>query len=263
MKRFLIIFLYSTSLISAELRMLYEKNPILPSSKRDKELVNHVKISLEQALSLKSKLSNKSFIESDKSVEWRKATCPLSFSFNSLSKFPFYHLLNNLCSIEGATHLHVGLLAGNSFIAALYENQETLDAHIGVDWFKECPLSIFSNNCKSYIQLDNCKIMNSACFEVDKSSFKNPIDIYFYDADHSLKAHEMALTYYDEVLADVFVLVIDDFECPWIRGPTFKAFDKMNYQILYENVCPVNTEDNRVVYLAVIKKSEKILKGLK
>ena len=80
-----------------------------------------------------------------------------------------------------------------------------------------------------------------------------PIDIYFYDADHSLKAHEMAFTYYNDLFADVFIAVIDDWECPWIRKPSMKAFDKLKYEILYENVIRCDQSDNKN-YVAVIRK---------
>ena len=51
-----------------------------------------------------------------------------------------------------------------------------------------------------------------------------------------LRPTRNAFLYYNEIFADVFIAVVDDWGCPWIRGPTFKAFAKLNYEILYEDV---------------------------
>jgi hypothetical protein len=255
MVQLLVFLLLLSPLSSLELTTLYQKNYSDPCSPHEEMLVEHVKMSFEKAIKLDSKLSGQTFIETDASRSWRTATIPHYHFLHDLNRIPYYHLLNNLCTLTGASHLHVGLLAGDSFIAALYANQSLLNQQIGVDWFKECPESIFYANCNRFLNLNKCQLINTECFKVDKSSFKAPIDIYFYDADHSLLAHEKALTYYNDILSDTFILVIDDWHCPWIRGPTFKAFDKLGYSILYENtISNINAHDHGQ-YVAVIRKS--------
>lgn len=239
-------------LVSQELRMLYQKVESLPESFYEKALVEHAKISFEKSLKLESKLTNKLFVEVEESKQWRQAFIPHYHVMSDIGTIPYYHLLNNLCSFAGASHLHVGLLAGDSFIAALYGNQSLLKQQIGVDWFKECPEEIFQSNGNKYLDSNRYQIINAGCFDVDKSLFKTPIDIYFYDADHCLKAHENAFLYYNDIFADVFIAVVDDWGCPWIRGPTFKAFAKLKYEILYENVI-FHAIDN-CQYIAVIRK---------
>ncbi len=240
---FVFIFLARFQAITArELPILYNKNYEIPCSTYEIELVNHVKISLQKALNFESKLNETGFAEDIKIKIWNSDT-------------PSDHLLNNLCNLPGASHLHIGLLKGGSFIAALYGNQDILNEQIGVDWFKEYPKDEFDSNCAPYLEIDKCQILNHECFKVNKSLFTSTIDIYFYDADHSLKGHQSAFTYYNDVFSDVFIAVIDDWKCPWVRRPTFKAFEKLGYRILYEAIIPANESYGHGQYVAVIKKS--------
>jgi hypothetical protein len=235
-------FVWIQAIVAEELPMLYDKNHEIPCSSYEIELVNHVKLSMEKAIRLESKLNETNFAKDTDINIWP-------------SDSPSDHLLNNLCNLPGASHLHVGLLKGGSFVAALYGNQEILNEQIGLDWFKECPKDKFTSNCARYLEMTRCTILDHGCFDVDKALFVSPIDIYFYDADHSLLGHQKAFTYYDEVFANVFVAVVDDWKCPWVRRPTFKAFEKLGYRILYETIIPANNFYGHGQYVAVIKKS--------
>jgi hypothetical protein len=96
-----------------------------------------VRLSLQKALRLESKL-NQTFIKDVEAKNWH-------------IDIPYFHLLNNICELKSASHLHVGLLKGGSFIAALYENQDLLKHQIGVDWFQEYPEENFHANCNRYL----------------------------------------------------------------------------------------------------------------
>jgi hypothetical protein len=241
MRYWLLIF-WASLACAGDLPLLYGKNLAIPSSPQEIALVAHATESLQKAFNFDSKLNRTTFAHDRTANIWKCQT-------------PSDHLLNNLCNLEGASHLHVGLLKGGSFIAALYGNQDLLHQQIGLDWFKEYPRENFNANCDWYLYADQYQIIDSGCFDFDKSVIKAPIDIYFYDADHSLRGHEMAFTYYDELFAPLFIAVVDDWGCPWIRRPTFKAFEKLGYQILYEAIIPANDEYGHGQYLAVIRKS--------
>lgn len=244
----------SVPLWAQEVPMLYQKKQDIPGTPYENQLVAHAQISLVRALMLQSKLTGNQFEECYISKKWRSFFIPHYHPLSALPMVFYYHLLNNLCDLPGASHLHVGLLAGDSFIAALYGNQSVLNQQIGVDWFKECPQGFFIANCRPYLDMEHCQVVNNGCFDVDKTIFKAPVDIYFYDADHSLLGHEMAFTYYNDIFSDVFIAVIDDWGCPWIRCATFKAFSKLNYSILYESIIPPTAID-KGQYIAVIRKS--------
>ncbi len=241
--KYLFFFFLTTlnTVVGLELPMLYEKNLDQPRTSYERDLVEHVRLSLEKALRLESKLS-RAFLKDGDVKNWH-------------IDIPYYHLLNNVCAWKDACHLHIGLLKGGSFIASLYQNQDLLKSQIGVDWFQEYPEEDFYRNCDRYLDRSKYLIINAECFQVDKSLLPEPVDILLYDADHSLMAHEKAFTVYDDVFADVFVAVIDDWKCPWVRRPTFKAFEKLNYRILFEGVVPGTPEMGHGQYVAVIRKT--------
>ena len=249
---FLCLFI-CTSLFSHSIPMLYQKNHLEATSHVEKLMVDHARTSVENALKMRSKLCDRIFNESEASKQWRHSVLPHYHALNDITQIEYYHLLNNLCNLKNATHLHVGLLAGDSYIASLYGNQWELKEQIGVDWFMECPETIFKENCGLFLDSHKYHILHSGCFEVDKSTFTSPINIYFYDADHSLMGHEKALTYYNDIFADIFIVVIDDWNCPWIRIATFKAFSELNYHTLYETFVH-SIKINSDQYIAVIRK---------
>jgi len=255
---FIICHLLFTTVFGFELKTLYQKHNALPKTEREKVLVRHTKKSLEKALRLESKLSRKSFQKIVGVQSWRESfIIPVhNLPLKDIGVIPEFHLLNNLCSLPKASHLHVGLLAGDSFIASLYGNQSSLDQQIGLDWFRECSKEVFDKNCKAFLNPNKYQIINDECLNFDKSVFSKPIDIYFYDADHSLRAQEKAFTYYNDLLAKVFIVLIDDWNAPWIRYATFKAFDKLDYTILYESIFPLQANQQKMQYLAVIRKAK-------
>src|SRR5438552_658190 len=88
----------TTQPISAlELRLLFEKNGDLLRSPREVELVEHTRDSYAKAMLYESKLSGTPFVTDTEIKIWD-------------TDIPSDHLLNNLCSLEDASHLHIGLL---------------------------------------------------------------------------------------------------------------------------------------------------------
>lgn len=235
--------------------MLFQKNHVDPLSEKEAFYIKHTKKSFEKALKLNSKLSGKVFEESLFSVHWRRRTLPKYHALCEITRIPMYHLLNNICELEGGSHLHVGLLAGDSFIAAMFQNENFLTWKGGIDWFRECPKSIFLKNCRSFCDMKSIHIYNSGCFVFNKQLISHPIDIFFYDADHSMMGQQKAITYYNDIFADICIIIIDDWDCPWVRRPTFKAFEKLHYGILYEDFIPKTSNGgDGGQYIAVIKK---------
>lgn len=239
---FLILFAFPFPGRAVEMRFYYGKNLEDPSTPYECQLVEHVKDSMHNALLLKSKLNDTTF-KDNRNLSERKSDVPMD------------HLLNNLCSLPGASHLHVGIYKGASFIAALYGNQSTLGPVVGIDWFLAYPRKSFEDNCLEYVDIHNSLFIEGPCFSVEKSSIPSNIDIYFYDADHSLTGQELAFTYFNELFADVFIAVVDDWSCATVRRPAFKAFEKLNYKILFEAVIPKTSASHQGQYVAVIRKS--------
>lgn len=239
------------SYLGGSLPFLYDQNLSAPSSPREIQLVQEAKNSYSKASQLQSQIDDR-VTEAKSSTQWRTKTLPNFHPLSALRSLPLYHLLNNLGQIKNANHLHVGVLAGDSLIAYLYRNQVGSRVFC-VDWFEECPEEIFSENCKLNVDMSQVSIIRDNCFEVDLTKISSPIDVYFYDADHSLIGHEKAITYYADALADACIIVIDDWDTPLIRKMTFKGFDKVGFQVLFQAHLPKGSGES-AQYVAVVRK---------
>lgn len=149
------------------------------------------------------------------------------------------HLLNNLCSFDGARYLNVGLFTGSSFWAALFNN--SVDA-VGVDWWRngtaaKCDEKAFWNNLCSVIALEsdsfnrNIQVINGDCFSC---KLDGKFNVYLYDAEHSEENQYKALTYFDKYLDDQFILLVDDFDDNAVRNGTFRAIKDLGYRIDFQ-----------------------------
>lgn len=239
------VFLLNISLNAQEtVGRFYEKNYEGQITAFEQEYINHAKKSYENAMKKKSKLNeNLEFMTDTK--------CNSKYGIIS-----YYHLVNNLCSLKNSSHLHIGLYTGGSFVGALYKNQDLLKSKIGIDWFLDDwgYHDIFNKVCNKYLIPNQYQVISTDCFNVDKSIFTNPIDIYVYDADHSTEAHAKAFTYYNDILANVFIAVVDDWNWEQVRTGTFNGFDQLEYSILYQNEIPAADDKGNGQYVAVIKK---------
>jgi len=140
------------------------------------------------------------------------------------------HFLNNVCSLPDINYLEIGCWQGSTFISALYGNE--IKAAVGIDNFSEFDgHQFFENNCKRFLK--KFTFINKDCFKVDLSTLPK-FDIYFYDGCHTEEAQEKALTYFDPVLKDKCIILIDDWNWSFVQNGTLKALQKLKYNIEYK-----------------------------
>lgn len=155
------------------------------------------------------------------------------------SGISFRHLINNLCSIDSLNYLEVGTYKGSTFSSALYGNLDNFNSIYTIDnWSEFNPggsiSKVFHNRINTWYshKVHEMNIMDVDCFNFDKSAIKDKINFYFYDGPHKQEHHEMAYTYFNEVLDDVFITIVDDWEKNSVRQGTYDAFKKLNYNVL-------------------------------
>jgi hypothetical protein len=142
--------------------------------------------------------------------------------------------LNELVD-EETNYLEIGVNRGSTLISALYKNK--CSSAIAIDDYGG-PFSAddvyndFLRNCKNN-NVDNYTFIRNDSFnlkEHEKNLIKN-INTYFYDGGHSEISHEKALTYYYDILENVFIFIVDD----WVHQPavagTLKAIEKLNLKV--------------------------------
>ena len=170
------------------------------------------------------------------------------------------HLLNTLCSLPHTRYLEIGTFRGSTFIPALYNNQSTIDYAVGIDNWSEFggPRHDFEKHLNQFLPTSSYsyEIYCQDCFAVDPALFiKAPINIYFYDGNHSAFSQEMAFVHYNDVLDDVFIALVDDWNEESARQGTLSSFTKLNYEILFEVYLPgPYTLWWNGLYIAVIRK---------
>ena len=174
------------------------------------------------------------------------------------------HFLNNVCALPRTSYLEIGCWQGSTLISALYGNKETLVDAVAIDNWALHPEQNnkvkFLRNIETYLPEYPLRFFEQDCFSVDvKTVFKNPITTYFYDGNHSANSHEKAFTYFNDIFADTFIAIIDDWNWERVQKGTKLAFEKLNYHIHYEQEFFTKGNDSHDwwngVYVAVIEKS--------
>jgi hypothetical protein len=216
----------------------------LHSDEREDQIIAHVEQCIADAENGTSKLT------------------PQVLSIDGMSSPKVRHFLNHLCSMPDTRYLEIGCFKGSTWIAALYKNQGTISSATAIDDWSEFggPKNAFEKNCAMFLTNVPCRYISKDCFKVDLSRFEKPINVYFYDGEHSADSQEKAFTYFDPVLDDLFIAVIDDWNWPNVSNGTRTAFGKLNYEILFETALPsYRTNDAKNwwngLYVAVIRKA--------
>lgn len=170
----------------------------------------------------------------------RSGLCGRVINLSGMSSPKVRHLLNNLCTLPNTSYLEIGSWKGSTWISALYGNKGTVVQAISIDdWSEYGGEDKFISNCARYLPDIQYTTYSADCFTVNVEEIAPlPVNIYFYDGKHSLEAQEKAFTYYDKILDDVFIAIVDDWNWEMVREGTRKAFKKLNYKILYERELP-------------------------
>lgn len=146
-------------------------------------------------------------------------------------------LLNALCSQTGAVYLEIGVHVGSTFIPAVYDNEAQATC---IDHWKMFTGAHeqFLKHVAQFIPQRKINVIEGDCFAVDLSLIHSPVNVYFYDGDHCREAQRKALTYFAPVLADQFVLLVDD--CNWEepREETKKAITAQGWSEVYGELLP-------------------------
>lgn len=216
-------------------------------TQREQALIAHVQKSIELAEQKISKLSD------------------TILEVSGLTSHQVKHLLNNLCSMPGNNYLEIGIWKGSTFTAAIYNNSDSIKHAVGIDnWSELGGAKTARGEC-----IKNLKLIEGApfrfyehdAFTIDKSIlFNGPVDIYFYDGEHTEEAQEKAFTYYDSILAPSFIALVDDWNFPSVPVGTKAAFEKLGYTILFERVLPARYNQDvdqwwNGLYIAVIRRN--------
>lgn len=217
----------------------------LANSEYETLLIEHVKKSIENAKNGVSRL--------DDSV----------LSIDGMSSSKVRHLLNNLCSLPSTSYLEIGVWKGSTLVSALFGNSSTISYSVAVDNWSELggPKMAFMQNLARLLPKKSIHFYDQDCFSINKAIFKYPVTTYFYDGEHDHNSQYKAFMYFNDIFADVFIALVDDWNWESVHTGTRKAFNELGYQILFEQELPsycINDKDNwwNGLYVGVIRKNK-------
>jgi hypothetical protein len=211
---------------------------------REQRLISHVVTSLQNAEQKISKI--------DDGV----------LTIHGLSSPKVRHLLNNLCSLEGAVYLEIGCWKGSTLVAALYGNELNMRDAVAIEnWseFEGPRLECFAN-IQKFIPHAPLRFFEANCFSINqRQTLPLPVNVYFYDGRHETQDQELAFTHFNDEFDEVFIAVVDDWNWDSVRIGTDRAFKKLNYEVLFQKALFTNSNGDMEswwngLYVAVIKK---------
>lgn len=163
-------------------------------------------------------------------------------------------LLNNLGEL--ATHVcDIGCHKSGSMTSMLYGNGNIQSATAIDSWAsdetnedKAYP-QFMENTMKFKPEATELNVIIGDCWEVSLDLIPNKIDLYSYDAGHSLSDQKNALIYYKDMLADEFIYLCDDWAYGDVKKGTLEGIKWGNYEVLFEqellNTEPYNEVEHR------------------
>jgi hypothetical protein len=215
---------------------------ISASTKYQSFLIEHVKQSITNAELGISKLTSE------------------ILALDGMSSNKVRHFLNNICSLDNGKYLEIGVWKGSTFISALYNN--TLSNAIAIDNWSEFsgPKNLFLENITYFLPSNSYNFYEANCFNFNLKTITNKINIYFYDGAHTKEDQRLAFAYYDSILEDTFIAIVDDYNLREAQEGTQLAFKQLGYNILFEQFLPSSRNCDTAswwngIYVAIISKN--------
>lgn len=191
------------------------------------QYIDHVEQAVERAKNQQSQLNS----------------CPSILKMEGGSSPRVRHLMNNLVNAPfDVSYLEVGLYKGSTFTAALYKNSPR--RAVGVDnWSQFQTLGnnkdTFLAQTRPYIDRQQYSLVEGDAFKLDlKWPAEVPPNIYLYDGAHDYESQRLAISFFQQALADPFILIVDDFNDRAVQEGTWAALRECGYRVFAGNILP-------------------------
>lgn len=203
----------------------------------------------------------------NRSILW--ASCGISrlprelLLANGMSSPKIRHMINNICEYPDTVYMEVGTWRGVTSSCALYQNSipsilmDTFSEFTEV-WGEDMPPIVstpllaqapelmryhllpkvspfeeFYRNISKYATIPP-QVYKGDCFEITVEKPKNPVTVFYYDAEHDYEHQYKAFVHFDELIADRFIAIVDDFNSIPVQEGTRDAFEHLGYVVEQE-----------------------------
>lgn len=152
---------------------------------------------------------------------------------SGMSSAKVRRLLNQLCSQPGTRYLEVGVWAGSTLISALFGNASTVVAADAIDNFSQFdgPRTVFEANTRQFLG-EGCFTFHDKGYREVSPTLQPPVNVYFYDGDHSAENQRDGLLHFWPCLAEEFIFIVDDWNWPQVQQGTFEGIAKSGGRIV-------------------------------
>ncbi len=200
----------------------------------------------------------------DDSIEWGKLEVSKLtqeiLDIHGITSNKVKCFLNNICNIDGATYLEIGVFRGATFCSAIYGNDIYA---IGIDNFMSpnltpkgvsqkmgnyykhnidvLPQEEFLSNVKKFGDVDKISVYKTDYQLFDFKTLPSP-DIIFYDGETKFHDQYIALKNILPIISNETIIIMDDWN--WDSGAFEKFVDENNLLILHSRQLYTSGEDS-------------------
>ncbi|GMH71382.1 hypothetical protein TrST_g3341 [Triparma strigata] len=138
-------------------------------------------------------------------------------------------IVGRLGEKEEVRYLEIGVYKGSTFVSALEGNEVKVGKAWAVDDWSLFggPKEEFMRNVERFGNL--VEVLERDAFNfMEKSSVISDVNVYFFDGPHAYTHHYRSVTDYWSVLADEFIMIVDDFNFRDVKEATWKGIQDMN-----------------------------------
>lgn len=167
-------------------------------------------------------------------------------SIQGMSGTKTRHFYNSLLSVDGMRYLEIGTWKGSSVCSAMCGNNNTV---VCIDNWSEFggPKEEFLTNFNQFKGDNDARFIEDDCYNIDISTLPK-FNIYMYDGNHTEDSHYRALKYYYECLDDVFIYIVDDWNCKEVRDGTERAIKELKCNVMYQHNIRLTWDDTHTPF---------------
>jgi hypothetical protein len=145
--------------------------------------------------------------------------------FSSSRTRLFYKLLLQALGPSPVRYLEVGVFLGATLISALHGNPHV--SAIAIDNWSEFggPAEEFIDNVSAWVPDANLRVIEQDAFKVDLPPAS--VDVFLYDGEHTHASQENAITHFWDALDGVAIVIVDDWNWPYVRSGTVSGLETM------------------------------------
>lgn len=199
----------------------------------------------------------------DDSIEWGKLEVSKLtqdiLDIHGITSNKVRCFLNNICNIDGANYLEIGVFRGATFCSAIYGNDiyataidnfmspnltpRGVSQKIG-NYYKHnidiLPQEEFLNNVKRFGNTDKISVYKTD-YQIFDFKTLSAADIIFYDGETKFHDQYTALTNILPIISDQTILIMDDWN--WDSGAFEQFLDKSELNLFHSKQIFTSGED--------------------